>query len=175
MPHIIDSQYTAMSNDWHKIRFLFRFFFQAEDGIRDTSVTGVQTCALPIHMSLLTEEAYGFAYSQFARHVFGRTAVRSVAHHQQVSRDLFPHSRQNVYAIQHSFYRTKVRDVNEQLLAGGRKTPCPCFFGSGLVGFKVHEIVDHADFVSHAENLLRALANEFTDACNAVRLLDREF
>src|SRR5437879_13827891 len=27
--------------------FLF-FFFQAEDGIRDTSVTGVQTCALPI-------------------------------------------------------------------------------------------------------------------------------
>src|SRR5260370_5138126 len=28
--------------------FLFFFFFQAEDGIRDSSVTGVQTCALPI-------------------------------------------------------------------------------------------------------------------------------
>src|SRR5437764_5893654 len=28
--------------------FIFFFFFQAEDGIRDTSVTGVQTCALPI-------------------------------------------------------------------------------------------------------------------------------
>src|SRR5688572_31497534 len=27
--------------------FLF-FFFQAEDGIRDLTVTGVQTCALPI-------------------------------------------------------------------------------------------------------------------------------
>src|SRR6266516_7413253 len=27
--------------------FLF-FFFQAEDGIRDRTVTGVQTCALPI-------------------------------------------------------------------------------------------------------------------------------
>src|ERR1017187_4470715 len=27
----------------------FFFFFQAEDGIRDTSVTGVQTCALPIY------------------------------------------------------------------------------------------------------------------------------
>src|SRR3712207_7800805 len=25
-----------------------RFFFQAEDGIRDIGVTGVQTCALPI-------------------------------------------------------------------------------------------------------------------------------
>ena len=28
--------------------FLF-FFFQAEDGIRDRLVTGVQTCALPIY------------------------------------------------------------------------------------------------------------------------------
>src|SRR5260370_37326845 len=27
---------------------LYFFFFQAEDGIRDSSVTGVQTCALPI-------------------------------------------------------------------------------------------------------------------------------
>src|SRR5699024_11291646 len=27
------------------------FFFQAEDGIRDRNVTGVQTCALPIYMS----------------------------------------------------------------------------------------------------------------------------
>src|SRR5947209_15466235 len=27
---------------------IFLFFFQAEDGIRDIGVTGVQTCALPI-------------------------------------------------------------------------------------------------------------------------------
>src|SRR5256886_3397635 len=27
---------------------IFIFFFQAEDGIRDLTVTGVQTCALPI-------------------------------------------------------------------------------------------------------------------------------
>src|SRR5215475_15180216 len=30
------------------ISFFFFFFFQAEDGIRDFHVTGVQTCALPI-------------------------------------------------------------------------------------------------------------------------------
>src|SRR2546422_9172825 len=30
-----------------RVRFCF-FFFQAEDGIRDVAVTGVQTCALPI-------------------------------------------------------------------------------------------------------------------------------
>src|SRR2546430_3841332 len=28
------------------------FFFQAEDGIRDLTVTGVQTCALPISVAL---------------------------------------------------------------------------------------------------------------------------
>src|SRR5690606_40037933 len=28
--------------------YVFFFFFQAEDGIRDFHVTGVQTCALPI-------------------------------------------------------------------------------------------------------------------------------
>src|SRR5256885_12203283 len=42
------------------------FFFQAEDGIRDYKVTGVQTCALPISMghgqsweTLATPEAAG--------------------------------------------------------------------------------------------------------------------
>ena len=34
----------------------FFFFFQAEDGIRDWSVTGVQTCALPI--SLQSSDEY---------------------------------------------------------------------------------------------------------------------
>src|SRR5207245_7420062 len=33
--------------------FILVFFFQAEDGIRDATVTGVQTCALPISERLL--------------------------------------------------------------------------------------------------------------------------
>src|SRR2546429_6659178 len=33
------------------------FFFQAEDGIRDVAVTGVQTCALPIYWLLRAERA----------------------------------------------------------------------------------------------------------------------
>src|SRR5256885_8641038 len=32
----------------YRLLVLFFFFFQAEDGIRDYKVTGVQTCALPI-------------------------------------------------------------------------------------------------------------------------------
>ena len=31
-----------------KLQIVVIFFFQAEDGIRDYDVTGVQTCALPI-------------------------------------------------------------------------------------------------------------------------------
>src|SRR5260370_31456184 len=34
---------------------MFFFFFQAEDGIRDSSVTGVQTCALPISTRRIKE------------------------------------------------------------------------------------------------------------------------
>src|SRR5256884_4738080 len=32
------------------------FFFQAEDGIRDVAVTGVQTCALPIYYSKIFDK-----------------------------------------------------------------------------------------------------------------------
>src|SRR5699024_11411694 len=40
----------------------FFFFFQAEDGIRDRNVTGVQTCALPISFSF---EKSTFAFPSF--------------------------------------------------------------------------------------------------------------
>src|SRR5256884_922036 len=33
--------------------FAVIFFFQAEDGIRDVAVTGVQTCALPIYAKVV--------------------------------------------------------------------------------------------------------------------------
>src|SRR5438309_3529346 len=40
--------------------FLLVFFFQAEDGIRDGTVTGVQTCALPI-----SDVEFGIRNSEF--------------------------------------------------------------------------------------------------------------
>src|SRR2546426_9713737 len=41
---------------------LFFFFFQAEDGIRDYKVTGVQTCALPISLYDPAAELLSFPY-----------------------------------------------------------------------------------------------------------------
>src|SRR6266404_5572681 len=46
------------------------FFFQAEDGIRDKLVTGVQTCALPIseHGNAVSFEGGGPRHSGVVRH-----------------------------------------------------------------------------------------------------------
>src|SRR5690606_40154919 len=44
------------------------FFFQAEDGIRDFHVTGVQTCALPI---------FGFSLGETALAAFPRVALEA--------------------------------------------------------------------------------------------------
>src|SRR5256885_13307157 len=48
-------------------------FFQAEDGIRDYKVTGVQTCALPIFSQVLDE-------SQIFRidHYLGKETVQNI-------------------------------------------------------------------------------------------------
>src|SRR5699024_11271323 len=61
------------------IIFVF-FFFQAEDGIRDRNVTGVQTCALPI-------------WNDFTRHnsdqrLFYMYASAQAYHHGTQSNDI---------------------------------------------------------------------------------------
>src|SRR5690606_39758493 len=45
------------------VLFLGVFFFQAEDGIRDFHVTGVQTCALPISCVLLVGMSTAVAFN----------------------------------------------------------------------------------------------------------------
>src|SRR5256885_10666437 len=49
MDHESAAAYTTKSPAEERVvQLFFFFFFQAEDGIRDYKVTGVQTCALPI-------------------------------------------------------------------------------------------------------------------------------
>src|SRR5436189_3764429 len=60
--------------------FFFFFFFQAEDGIRDTSVTGVQTCALPIYSVLV------FIHRQFHPSACPPLYRRAAVRHQERNR-----------------------------------------------------------------------------------------
>src|SRR5688572_32098926 len=55
------------------------FFFQAEDGIRDLTVTGVQTCALPISH----RERPGLAGLRHADHAHERRRADLHAHRRQ--------------------------------------------------------------------------------------------
>src|SRR2546430_4316440 len=53
---------------WFRMRCVVSclcFFFQAEDGIRDLTVTGVQTCALPIFS--FVNNVWNTAYAGIAR------------------------------------------------------------------------------------------------------------
>src|SRR5256885_16330449 len=52
---------------------IFFFFFQAEDGIRDYKVTGVQTCALPIS-SPTTRATIAKSPSNLAQQIRGERA-----------------------------------------------------------------------------------------------------
>src|SRR5207237_6013038 len=60
----------------------FFFFFQAEDGIRDSSVTGVQTCALPISIPLRLRSLFRWARAdqelddELREHQIGRASCR---------------------------------------------------------------------------------------------------
>src|SRR5438445_4136061 len=66
---------------------MFIFFFQAEDGIRDIGVTGVQTCALPISAggsgvggNLVAVEAGGVSFAgQSSKAIFSFNRVGAAA------------------------------------------------------------------------------------------------
>src|SRR5690606_39603614 len=58
------------------------FFFQAEDGIRDFHVTGVQTCALPIWVRLNSVSRVGEVIDWFT----GSTSVASLRSDQVMPR-----------------------------------------------------------------------------------------
>src|SRR2546427_8238639 len=61
----------ALSHDVSYIFFFF--FFQAEDGIRDLTVTGVQTCALPIFRALAQKSTWAAQHENIF--VLGPTGV----------------------------------------------------------------------------------------------------
>src|SRR5258708_12765660 len=58
--------------------FFFVFFFQAEDGIRDDLVTGVQTCALPILIAKDTQYRHSISNTGSIHQPIGNQSQTSV-------------------------------------------------------------------------------------------------
>src|SRR5256885_5402122 len=66
--------------EYSMLKWLSFFFFQAEDGIRDYKVTGVQTCALPILVlrhDLTTNSRPGKNRCVHCRHLTGRPTTQA--------------------------------------------------------------------------------------------------
>src|SRR5256885_8193450 len=69
----------------HYVSGLLFFFFQAEDGIRDYKVTGVQTCALPI---FVTERCrLDFIRPGFDNRTRKRNSINQKLAHLPISKD----------------------------------------------------------------------------------------
>src|SRR5687768_5049243 len=101
------------------------FFFQAEDGIRDVAVTGVQTCALPIssgrgdwtHLVLPSLTLGAFAMASFAR--LTRSALLEVLRADYVRTARAKGLRERVVVIKHALRNAAIPIVTITALQFG--------------------------------------------------------
>src|SRR5205807_5275369 len=77
------------------------FFFQAEDGIRDYKVTGVQTCALPISL----HRFYTDEWSRARVATLARLVDRAATEGDMVARDILLAAAQQLAALTGSVRR----------------------------------------------------------------------
>src|SRR5688500_20406619 len=101
----------------------FFFFFQAEDGIRDYKVTGVQTCALPIcaaSCSAWRSAAFTAASraSSRSRRPAAQHAISSIrSEERRVGKEC--RSRRSPYHEKKKAERTEVKEQQEQTRSNG--------------------------------------------------------
>src|ERR1041385_9429246 len=70
----------------------FVFFFQAEDGIRDVAVTGVQTCALPISFTLRLSYGAVKGYTENGKRVTPFTTLGGLYERSEKFKAQFPYN-----------------------------------------------------------------------------------
>src|SRR5699024_11218790 len=85
--------------------YVFFFFFQAEDGIRDRNVTGVQTCALPILLSEVINEGRSKSKSRVEK---GKVKVN----HSIVTAPSFIMETGDIVSVRH--FRSEERRVGKE-------------------------------------------------------------
>src|SRR5205807_5591718 len=125
--------------------FFFFFFFQAEDGIRDYKVTGVQTCALPI-------SSVEFRVASNPEFLREGTAVEDFLHPDRI-----------VLGVEDKDSEKQLREIYRPILEAPRgktKIHCPVHLG-GCPPAKSPELVvttiNSAELIKHASNSFLAL------------------
>src|SRR5207249_9511222 len=99
---------------------IFCFFFQAEDGIRDRNVTGVQTCALPICRGDVHDvAAVGEDVERIRRLVLGQVG-RRVDLRQEVQARVVREAAEEVEVGEIQIGRASCRERGESSGGGGR-------------------------------------------------------
>src|ERR1041384_7863996 len=101
----------------------------------------------PFDMVLLSDKRDMLIYLQFAREMFGRSAVRAVADHQQVRRGALQGFGEDADAIEGPLDGPEIRQVDQQLLALRRIRSRAFFRVVGMVELSIDEIVDDETLV----------------------------
>src|SRR5699024_12073053 len=98
------------------------FFFQAEDGIRDRNVTGVQTCALPIlaRQTRARAEAMLDRYAAYTAGVPGEVDVETTLR-AEVGRADIKGRVDRVERLGQASGRSEERRVGRECRCGGRR------------------------------------------------------
>src|SRR5690606_41080447 len=68
---------------FYPVILYFFFFFQAEDGIRDFHVTGVQTCALPIFTTY--KQGLGISYTPYLSKLVNDIFLANVSYYNRLN------------------------------------------------------------------------------------------
>src|SRR5207245_9778041 len=97
------------------------FFVQAEDGIRDATVTGVQTCALPIYNKVWVDETGSEAVRVDRADGLGFDFLRAYRKSGRSKAEFFILSKESNPVVQRSEERRVGEEVGDETRARHRK------------------------------------------------------
>src|SRR5699024_487944 len=111
-----------------KYFFIFFFFFQAEDGIRDRNVTGVQTCALPLSL-------YDLLFSE-------NLSKQDIQKIKQVAVDLLAKVKAQIAKLDHWTDKPETKAVVDNLIRNTLWTQLPsCYDDISQYRQRIYEYV----------------------------------
>src|SRR2546422_5489073 len=153
---------------------LFFFFFQAEDGIRDVAVTGVQTCALPISFVYAKTEGSPLFVVDLLRYLRAKNVVAADNGSWKLSGSIPDLERELPESVR-SMIERKIEQLGEDdrkllVAAGVQGYECDSAVVAKVLGADPAEIEERLETLGRVHGFVRRLGEHvFPDATPAVR------